>query len=230
MAKTLSRLVTAGLITFGVAMNAAAGPTSAYDRMVVFGDGLSDSGNAGRFSNGPNWVAQMAEALRLPLKPSHTGGSNFAIGGARLDPRSGPNSLRAQADLYLQQASEGGRTLYIVYGGGNDLLGTIGTPKPHSPVARAIASLESIISDLGRRGATDVLVPNLPDVGITPAVRARGGQVLAQARGVTEEFNPGLMTSSVPAASSPTYACIGWTFTAWASGSELIRQHLVSPT
>jgi len=32
-------------------------------------------------------------------------------------------------------------------------------------------------------------VPNLPDIGITPEVRARGGRPMAQARQLTESFN-----------------------------------------
>src|SRR4051794_16407375 len=73
----------------------------AFEAMVVLGDSLSDTGNAGRFSNGPVWVEGLARALNVPLRPSREGGSNFAVGGARLGPRSGPTSLRAQADLYL---------------------------------------------------------------------------------------------------------------------------------
>jgi phospholipase/lecithinase/hemolysin len=33
------------------------------------------------------------------------------------------------------------------------------------------------------------LVPNLPDIGITPEIRARGPQAVAAARGLTEAFN-----------------------------------------
>ena len=186
------QLITAGLAAFGLVMTVLGGPALAFDRLVVFGDSLSDSGNAGRFSNGPNWVDQMAARLGVPLKSSQAGGSNFAIGGARLDARSGPSSLPAQADLYLRQAKPAARTLHIVYGGGNDLLGALGTPQPVSAVERAITSLKNILSDLARHGATDILVPNLPDVGITPAVRARGGQALAEARALSEEYNAAL--------------------------------------
>jgi outer membrane lipase/esterase len=38
-----------------------------FDQLVVFGDSLSDMGNAGRFSNGLVWVEQLAETLKLPL-------------------------------------------------------------------------------------------------------------------------------------------------------------------
>src|SRR4051812_18671090 len=58
----------------------------AFQAIVVFGDSLSDTGNAGRFSNGPVWVEALARGLNLPLRPSQAGGTNFAVGGARLDP------------------------------------------------------------------------------------------------------------------------------------------------
>jgi cholinesterase len=54
-------------------------------------------GNAGRFSNGPVWVEQLAAMLKLPLRSSQQGGQNLAVGGARIG--SGPQSLRAQADF-----------------------------------------------------------------------------------------------------------------------------------
>ena len=95
----------------------------AFDRVVVLGDSLSANGNAGRFSNGPNWVEQLAKRLGVSLRPSQSGGTNFAIGGARLDDLSGPNSLSAQADRHLSGPDSTGRTLHVVYGGGNDLLG-----------------------------------------------------------------------------------------------------------
>jgi outer membrane lipase/esterase len=36
-----------------------------FDHLIVFGDSLSDIGNAGRFSNGPVWVEQLAEMQTL---------------------------------------------------------------------------------------------------------------------------------------------------------------------
>jgi cholinesterase len=46
--------------------SAAAQAQPTFDHLVIFGDSLSDSGNAGRYSNGPVWVEQLAEMLRLP--------------------------------------------------------------------------------------------------------------------------------------------------------------------
>jgi phospholipase/lecithinase/hemolysin len=155
-------------------MSASAQDPPPFDHIVVFGDSLSDTGNAGRFSNGPVWVEQLAARLEIALRPTQAGGLNFAVGGARLDPLSGPHSLRAQADLFLRMRQPSGRTLHIVYGGGNDLLSAVGHLKAPRMVETAVASLRSIVADLVGHGASDLLVPNLPDVGMTPKIRARG--------------------------------------------------------
>jgi phospholipase/lecithinase/hemolysin len=164
----------------------------AFDHIVVFGDSLSDTGNAGRFSNGPVWVEYLAQKLGLPLNPARAGGANFAVGGARLDPRSGDTSLRAQANAYLRASHSRGRTLYIVYGGGNDLLAAVGQPQALSRVDAAVYSLRSIVADLARQGATDILVPNLPAIGITPAVRAQGSRAVEAANNLSAHFNGAL--------------------------------------
>jgi outer membrane lipase/esterase len=179
----------ATLAAMGLAMSAAAEAASTFDRIVVFGDSLSDTGNAGRFSNGPVWVEQLAAQLSLEAKPSQAGGFNFAVGGARLDPSSGPHNLRAQADSFLSTPRQASRTLYVVYGGGNDLLAAVGTPHALTSVDTAAASLTSIIADLIGQGATDILVPNLPDVGMTPEMRARGSEAVMEAARLSDRFN-----------------------------------------
>jgi cholinesterase len=86
-----------------------------FDQLVVLGDSLSDMGNAGRFSNGPVWIEQLPQSLKLPLRASERGGQNFAVGGARIEV--GPQSLRAQVNQVLKLPQRSGRTLYIVWGG-----------------------------------------------------------------------------------------------------------------
>src|SRR5215210_3825630 len=90
-------------------MNSSAPAGPVLDHVVVFGDSLSDNGNAGRASNGPVWVEYLAERLGMTLKPSRTGGLNFAVGGARLDPASSSTSLRAQVAAYLRGSRPRGR-------------------------------------------------------------------------------------------------------------------------
>jgi outer membrane lipase/esterase len=122
---------------------------SPYTSMVVFGDSLSDSGNAALavgstapaitgnsyvpskpyspyadFSNGNVWAVDVASKLGVPLQPSFTpGGTNFALGGAT------SGGLVSQAALYL--ASTPGHlasstALYVVEGGGNDARAALG--------------------------------------------------------------------------------------------------------
>jgi len=183
------KFVIGPLVALGLGMSTTATAAPVFDSLVVFGDSLSDVGNAGRFSNGPVWVEQLATRLGIIMRPSQTGGLNFAVGGARLDPRSGAQNLRAQADMFLKMAPRTDRTLYVVYGGSNDLLGAVGQPNAPVIVDQAVASLRSIVDDLAKQGATDILVPNLPDVGISPEMRARGARAMVQARELTERFN-----------------------------------------
>jgi outer membrane lipase/esterase len=182
------------LVTFAALtlMTSSLQAMPAFDHIVVFGDSLSDTGNAGRFTNGPVWVEYLAQKLGLTLDPARAGGTNFAVGGARLNPRSGDTSLRAQASAYLRTSRPRGRTLYIVYGGGNDLLAAVGQPQALRTVDAALASLRSIVADLARQGATDILVPNLPAIGITPAVQRQGSEAVETASSLSAHFNRAL--------------------------------------
>jgi phospholipase/lecithinase/hemolysin len=165
----------------------AAQAQPAFDRLVVFGDSLSDMGNAGRFSNGPVWVEQLAAMLKLPLSASERGGQNFAVGGARVE--EGPQSLGAQVEEFLKQPRPSGRTLYVIWGGGNDVLAAIGKPDALSKVNAAAASVKSIVAELIARGASDLLVPNLPDVSVTPEVQAHGTKAISEGHRLSLDFN-----------------------------------------
>jgi outer membrane lipase/esterase len=163
-----------------------------FDQVAVFGDSLSDTGNAGRFSNGPVWVEHLSARLGVRLEASQTGGLNFSVGGAHLNAGAGAQGLRAQADLFLRRPQPEGRTLYIVFGGGNDLLAEIGQADAIQRAGTVARSLAGIAADLARHGARDLLVPNLPDIGMTPAVRARGDAAVLQAGKLSEAFNAAL--------------------------------------
>jgi phospholipase/lecithinase/hemolysin len=184
------------MLTFAVLAVAAVAlthsPASAFDEIVVFGDSLSDTGNAGRFSNGPVWVEGVANALGLSVRPSEVGGTNYAIGGARLDPASGPTSLPAQMQKHLEGNRLSRKRLYIVYGGGNDLIASALGGAGDNLVDRAVEALRGMLYRLAERGATDVLVPNLPDVGMTPAARWAGQTEVSRAARLTRRFNQAL--------------------------------------
>jgi phospholipase/lecithinase/hemolysin len=175
------------VVAMALSSGARAHDQRTFDQLVVLGDSLSDMGNAGRFSNGPVWVEQLAESLELPLSASERGGQNFAVGGARIE--AGPQSLRAQVNKFLKLPRPSGRTLYIVWGGANDIFAAIGQPDAPSELDAAAAALNEVLADLMAHGGTDLLVPNIPDVGITPEVRAQGSEAVNETRRLTAHFN-----------------------------------------
>ncbi|MBP2313079.1 SGNH/GDSL hydrolase family protein [Azospirillum soli] len=167
--------------------------------VVVFGDSLSDTGNAGmgRFSNGPVWVERLAERLGTRLTASSQGGTNYAVGGARTVGTSGPTSLRAQVDGYLRKTGRQAdpKALYVVYGGGNDLRAAVGASDPWAAVMGAAGTMGHIIADLAKAGATEFLVPNLPDLGRIPEIRRYGPNAVQIATMASIGYNQTLARS-----------------------------------
>jgi outer membrane lipase/esterase len=160
-----------------------------FPALVVFGDSLSDTGNAGRFSNGPVWVEHIARRIGQRLRPSAEGGTNHAVGGARAS--GGPNGLRAQVDAFLsgRRGRADPAALYVVYGGGNDLLAAVHGSGGDAVARSAAHAIGGIVADLASAGARHVLVPNLPDIAITPALRALGPAAAAEARELSRAYN-----------------------------------------
>lgn len=147
----------------------------------------------GVFSNGPVWATSFAAALGLSALPSWNGGSNFAFGGARMvvdgaGPGGLPSSLNTQVGQFL--GATGGTAapsaLYIVAGGGNDLrdaataLATPGLSFAQQlaifsgAASRYATDTGAIVDRLQAAGATNIIVWNAPDVGLTPAARSLG--------------------------------------------------------
>ena len=191
-----------GLVSTSVAL---AGP---YSELIVFGDSLSDVGNVfdktdififpepippppyfnGRFSNGPVWSERLATALGVgPLVHSNVGGDNFAHGNAMT---TGTGILES---LFIDDIDDqvgdfiGSRTvdpdaLFVVFAGANDLLD--GETNVSIPVG-------NLITDIGRlitAGAENILVGNLPWLGLTPRFNGDPGQSAAMTA-VTQNFN-----------------------------------------
>lgn len=188
----------AGALAAGAFPDSGAGAAAMtrppFTGLVVIGDSLSDMGNGGRFSDGPVWVERVAERLGLPLRPSRAGGTNHAVGGARV--RGGPDDLRSQANVYLGRARRAGgpdaNALHVVWGGANDVLGAGYAPDRDRVVAEAATAVGTIAGDLADAGAARVLVLSLPDVGRTPALRAGGPVLAAEGRRLTQAFNAAL--------------------------------------
>jgi outer membrane lipase/esterase len=179
-------ILTSALI--GLASIAAQAATPTYDSLIVFGDSYCDVGNLYlatggaepaapyynmRFSNGPLWVDHVAGFLGVPLTAYLAGGTDYAFGGAWVtQPQSitGVPSVPEQVEIYLSQ--HGGKAdpkaLYVLEGGGNDILDTTtGTPEELGyDIARGIADSESL---LRHAGARHFVIPDLFNVGLLPA-------------------------------------------------------------
>jgi phospholipase/lecithinase/hemolysin len=165
--------------------------------MVVFGDSLSDSGNAaiaigstppmisgntyvpshpydvgtfkGTFSNGPVWATTAANALGVPLTPSFAGGTNFALGGAT------SAGLVQQAGVYFAMNSASPTALYVVAGGGNDARAVLQGADLATTITSYVQNISLIVSQLETGGAKHIIVWDTPNVGLAPAVAAQGG-------------------------------------------------------
>lgn len=173
---------------------AAAASPPPVTALVVLGDSLSDSGNAGRFSNGPVWVEHLAEKLGLELRPAVAGGSNFAVGGARIEGGTADLGRQLRAFLALRSGRPDPNALHVVYGGGNDVLALLGAAGADGEVRAhgAALALARIVDAMAAAGAVHLLVPNLPDVGLAPAVHLQGPAARAEARRLTLAFNAAL--------------------------------------
>lgn len=135
------------LLCLGASLPAAAAST--HSDIVVFGDSLSDPGNAFvllgeqstspymlipsapyargglHFTNGETWIEQMAKKLNNNTGPAWRTPqtfSNYAVGGSRARAR-GNIHLSTQVGFFLSQHGQIPEdALYVVFIGGNDLL------------------------------------------------------------------------------------------------------------
>lgn len=187
----------------------------AFNRTVFFGDSLTDSGYfrpllpssvqavTGKFTTNPAWVwaEHVADHYGTNATPNGNGqsGDNYAAGGATVatdivGPLGPAPSVRTQASRYL--AANGGaadpNTLYTVWGGANNLLGITTPAQAPAVIGAAVAGEVGIVSTLQQAGAQYVLVPNLPDVGLTPMARAGGPAMMGQFTAISSAYNTAL--------------------------------------
>lgn len=165
----------------GFSAAAQAGP---FSNTYFLGDSLTDSGQfmGQRFTTNPGevWSQQLADKLGTSADPSSKNGTNYAVGGARVGVDSTTTvggttvpipSLRTQ--LQQLRAVEGNRldsdALYTVWGGANDLFAITAGAPAQATITSAIIEHVTVVSALSQAGAQYILVPNIPDLGMTPA-------------------------------------------------------------
>ncbi len=139
----------------------------------------------GRFSDGPIWTEYLASGLGYAGAAGSfmAGGNNYAYAGARtggLPTRASPiPSVTYQTEVIWGSGARPADpdALYVVVAGGNDMRdarslasGTdaLNTGYRQLAAEAAIANLKSSIGLLAQRGAKNVLVSNIPDLGNTP--------------------------------------------------------------
>ena len=173
----------------------AAAPAMAgqqFDGAVFFGDSLTDSGHfqnqlppsvqpiTGKFTTNPAWVwaEYLADHYGANGRTDNQGGDNYAQGGSRVTVQNGAaESTVSQVGRYL--AANGGKadpgTLYTVWTGANDIFAIAGgAAPPQQTIATAVGGVVQIVGTLDAAGARYILVPTLPDMGITPNAIAAG--------------------------------------------------------
>lgn len=200
----------------------AALPATAQDNTftstVFFGDSLTDSGYfrpllvqanpqaaiLGRFTTNPGlvWSEVLADYYGTRADSNGNGqtGTNYAAGGARVGTNStgalGPiPSLATQVGRYL--TANGGRAdpgaLYTVWGGANDLFAAAAAPtQAQAIIGSAVTAQIGLVGQLRGAGAQYILVPTIPDLGITPSFRAQGAAAMAQGTQLSVGYNSAL--------------------------------------
>ncbi len=156
---------------------------SSYSSVIVYGDSLSDNGNLysligyppsppyyqGRFSNGPVAAEQLAADLGAPLYDFAVGGATSGIGNYVDGGWQTSTGMYGLPGMQLELAESApllsspivSTSLFVVWGGANDFL-TGGSPTV------AAQNVDAIVATLEGDGAESILVPGMPNLGLTP--------------------------------------------------------------
>lgn len=193
-----------------------AGSTQAqtFNSVVVFGDSLSDSGNFAQinglppgtsFTTNPDpvWAEIVARTFGAPGTNSLVGGTNYAWGGACVNP-TGPceNPLPTTAQQISQHLSGGNAdpdTLYMIWVGSNDISAVAGENQSDAQGAlngtlKAAEAHVDQIRGLQDAGARYVVVLNLPDAGKTINAQRAGPAAAAGLSALVRAYNEALDT------------------------------------
>lgn len=187
----LSMNIIVTLFVLFFSMSVSAKP---LNNLVVFGDSLSDSGNLyeymnhqlpvsppyyhGRFTNGPVWIELLAEKYYGQAASEHL--HNYAYGGAGVmdeaDEEDGGVlfTFKRELDNYFltHQDKANAETLYVVWIGSNNYLAF---PDDEEKMLNTVTTgIKTGLQRLVDHGAKNLLIVNLPDMGLTPASRDSG--------------------------------------------------------
>ncbi|MBX2847732.1 MAG: SGNH/GDSL hydrolase family protein [Acidiferrobacterales bacterium] len=186
-----------------------------FNRLIVFGDSLSDTGNLAvvnfpppyfenRISDGPVAADILAEAIGSDASRSghllgQSDGFNYAVAGGNI---LGGNreDLGSQVSAYLQRVNGGADpdALYLVFMGGNDMRDARSIDSAsaaNAQISRIINKLDAELGRLVNAGARAFLVPNVANIGRIPETIEREQNqpgVMARAESYTRTYNQAL--------------------------------------
>ncbi|WP_352337345.1 autotransporter domain-containing protein [Psychrobacter sp. 16-MNA-CIBAN-0192] len=176
--------------------------------------GLNQSG---QFTTNPDnvWATSFAEQLgTTAVANKYLGdktGNNYATGWAR----AGKNDLRElpipgasvivpipsvsnQVNDYLSNKKVDPNGMYVVWGGANDLLAAAADPaNALNTVSSAAGSQVAAIKMLKDNGANYILVPNIPDIGLTPTAIAAGAGFQSSGTMLASLYNQSIYNGAV---------------------------------
>jgi len=167
----------------------------------------------GQFTNNPNyvWAQYLADFYGSNARPAWTGnntasptlagGNNWAVGGARVgtDAVGGLGYTPSLASQYARYLSSGNTVdpgaLYTIWGGANDLFAVQANPaQAQAIIGGAVTAHIGLVGALTQAGAQYILVPTLPDLGLTPDSRAGGAVGMAQGTALASSYNNALFS------------------------------------
>ena len=180
-----------------------------FNRFVIFGDSLSDTGNMykwsmhvipksppyfhGHFANGEVWLEYLAKLYFGDKAPERT--HNYAFGGAGAvisKKENLPITLWHEVNdyLYLHHDGHKNTTLYFVWMGANNYLN--GPTDVEEVTSKVVNAISKEVEKLINHGAVMMVLANLPDMGIVPEAHKEGRSALLTA--LTQRHNHKLDT------------------------------------
>jgi phospholipase/lecithinase/hemolysin len=186
------------------------GPLTGYTNG-RFTDGLDTSPAARNYTG--VWIEQLAAkfATHPAVLNSLAGGANYSYGFATTGNGTsvftyGPNDVlsftlnnmgQQLTDYLATRPAITSNTLFVVWGGANDLLHATSS----ADVLTAATQEVTLVQRLVAAGATDILVPNLPPLGLVP--RLNGSQATSvPATAAVQAFNQALAAGLAQAAAA----------------------------
>lgn len=189
------------------------------NKIIVFGDGLSDMGQWGkltnykyppadagfyesRWTNGKVWIELLAEKLDIKL----TLNENYAIGGAttgyynineplrqalQLDSTVKLNGMLGQVEEFLSANSLiDDKTLFSLWAGGHDIGSYLDYGQPDLELYPPSENFKKAVSMLVNAGAKNIMIGTMPDMGYTPSYF--GTEHQQKASGLCAALNEGI--------------------------------------